>query len=256
MKILFVGDVFGTDGVKFLSDNLEKIKKEYKANLVIVNGENAAGGKGITRNIYKDFMKMGVAGITMGNHAFSNKEIDELLDENLNICVPANYPTYKDKGYLTIKYNDLKIVVINVLGRVYMNLPLECSFKTVKEIIEKEKADYYIVDIHAEATSEKKAIGYYLDGIKGAVVGTHTHVQTADECILEKGTMYISDVGMTGPIDGVIGVDKDVIIERFMTGKPSKHVCAKGRMQISAVLLDFDLNKIERIHIIGENTTN
>ena len=230
MKILFVGDVFGSDGVKFLGDNLERIKKEYKVNVVIVNGENAAGGKGITRNIYKDFMKMGVSAITMGNHAFSNKEIEELLNEDLNICVPANYPEYKNKGFVTIKFNDQKITVINVLGRVYMNLPLDC---------------------HGEATSEKKAFGYYIDGIKGAVVGTHTHVQTADECSLEHGTFYISDVGMTGPLDGVIGVDKDVIIERFLTARPTKHVCAKGRMQISAVLLDFDLNKIERIHIIG-----
>ena len=251
MKILFVGDVFGSDGVKFLGDNLERIKKEYKVNVVIVNGENAAGGKGITRNIYKDFMKMGVSAITMGNHAFSNKEIEELLNEDLNICVPANYPEYKNKGFVTIKYNDQKITVINVLGRVYMNLPLDCPFKTAKEIVESEKSDYYIIDFHGEATSEKKAFGYYIDGIKGAVVGTHTHVQTADECILEHGTFYISDVGMTGPLDGVIGVDKDVIIERFLTARPTKHVCAKGRMQISAVLLDFDLNKIERIHIIG-----
>ena len=251
MKILFVGDVFGSDGVKFLGDNLERIKKEYKVNVVIVNGENAAGGKGITRNIYKDFMKMGVSAITMGNHAFSNKEIEELLNEDLNICVPANYPEYKNKGFVTIKFNDQKITVINVLGRVYMNLPLDCPFKTAKEIVESEKSDYYIIDFHGEATSEKKAFGYYIDGIKGAVVGTHTHVQTADECSLEHGTFYISDVGMTGPLDGVIGVDKDVIIERFLTARPTKHVCAKGRMQISAVLLDFDLNKIERIHIIG-----
>ena len=114
MKILFVGDVFGSDGVKFLGDNLERIKKEYKVNVVIVNGENAAGGKGITRNIYKDFMKMGVSAITMGNHAFSNKEIEELLNEDLNICVPANYPEYKNKGFVTIKFNDQKITVMNI----------------------------------------------------------------------------------------------------------------------------------------------
>ena len=249
MKLLFVGDVNGEDGVNYLASHIEEIKKKYKINVVIVNGENVAEGKGITSKLYKDFMKMGVNAITMGNHAFSNKEIDKLLEENANIVVPANYPTYYDKGYMTIKYNNETITIINILGRVYMNLPLECPFRTTKKIIDEVKSDYYIIDMHAEATSEKIAFAHYLDGIKGAILGTHTHVPTCDEAILEKGTFYITDVGMTGPLDGVIGADKDLIVTRFLEARPTRLVMAKGRMQLNAVVIDFDLNKIERINI-------
>lgn len=249
MRVLFVGDVYGEDGVSFLAKNIDEIKKQYKINIVIVNGENASGGKGITKKIYKDFMKMGVSCITMGNHSFSNKEIDELLEDGSNICIPANYPANTKNGYITIKYNNETITVINLLGRVYMNIPLDCPFKKAKEIIDNVKSDYYIVDMHAEATSEKKALGYYLDGINGAVLGTHTHVPTCDEAILEKGTFYITDVGMTGPLDGVIGVEKEIIIQKFLDGRQVKNVCAKGRMQLNAVVIDFDNKKISRINI-------
>lgn len=249
MRLLFIGDVNGEDGVRYLADNIDDIKKKYKINVVIANGENAAEGKGITQKLYKEFMKMGVNAITMGNHAFSNKEIDKLLEDKANIVVPANYPSYFNNGYMTIKYNNETITVINILGRVYMNLPLECPFRTAKKIIDEVKSDYYIVDFHAEATSEKKALGYYLDGIKGAVLGTHTHVETCDESILEKGTFYITDVGMTGPLDGIIGADRDLITERFLEGRPTRLVMAKGRMQLNAVVIDFDNKKIERINI-------
>ena len=249
MKLLFIGDVCGEAGVNFLADNIDDIKKKYKINVVVVNGENACEGKGINQKYYKDFMKMGVNVITLGNHAFSNKEIDKLLEDKANIVVPANYPTYKDKGFITIKYNNETITVINVLGRVYMNLPLDCPFRTVKSIIDEVKSDYYIVDVHAEATSEKIALGYYLDGIKGAILGTHTHVPTCDETILDKGTFYITDVGMTGPLDGVIGVDKELIQTRFLEGRPTRTYMATGRMQLNGVVVDFDLNKITRINI-------
>jgi len=249
MKLLFVGDVNGEDGVRYLADNIDAIKKQYKINVVVVNGENAAEGKGITSKIYKDFMKMGVNVITMGNHAFSNKEIDKLLEEKANIVIPANYPSYLKNGYITINYNNETITVINVLGRVYMNMPIECPFRTTKKIIESVKSDYYIIDMHAEATSEKIALGYYLDGIKGAILGTHTHVPTCDERRLDKGTFYITDVGMTGPLDGVIGADRDLITKRFLEAKPTRLVMAKGKMQLNAVVIDFDLNKITRINI-------
>ena len=143
MKLLFIGDVYGEDGVKYLLDNIDAIKKQYKINLVVVNGENAASGKGITSKIYKDFMKMGVNVITMGNHAFSNKEIDELLENNSNIIVPANYPEHFKNGYITINYNNEKVTIINLLGRVYMNLPLECPFRTAKKII--DEAEYILI---------------------------------------------------------------------------------------------------------------
>lgn len=132
MRLLFIGDVNGEDGVKYLASNIEEIKKKYKINVVIANGENAAEGKGITSKLYKDFMKMGVNVITMGNHAFSNKEIDKLLEEKANIVVPANFPSYLKNGHLTIKYNNETITIINILGRVYMNLPIDCPFRTAK----------------------------------------------------------------------------------------------------------------------------
>lgn len=249
MKLLFIGDVNGEDGVRYLADNIDEIRKKYKINVVIVNGENANEGKGITSKIYKDFMKMGVNVITMGNHAFSHKDIDKLLEEKANIIIPANYPTHLKNGYITIKYNNETITVINILGRVYMNLPLECPFQTARKIIDEVKSDYYIIDFHAEATSEKKALGYYLDGINGAILGTHTHVPTCDETILEKGTFYITDVGMTGPLDGIIGADRELITQRFLEGRPTRLVMAKGRMQLNGVVIDFDLKKIERINI-------
>lgn len=249
MRLLFVGDVNGEDGVKYLESHIDEIKKKYKINVVIANGENAAEGKGINSKLYKDFMKMGVNAITMGNHAFSNKEIDKLLEEKANIVVPANFPSYLKNGYLTIKYNNETITVINVLGRVYMNLPLECPFRTAKKIIDENKSDYYIIDMHAEATSEKIAFAHYLDGINGAILGTHTHVATADETILEKGTFYITDVGMTGPLDGIIGANRELITERFLEGRPTRLVMEKGRMQLNAVVIDFDNKKIERINI-------
>ena len=249
MKLLFIGDVNGEDGVRFLADNIDDIRKKYKINVVVVNGENANEGRGITSKIYKDFMKMGVNVITMGNHTFSHKDIDKLLEEKANIIIPANYPTHLKNGYITIKYNNETITVINILGRVYMNLPLECPFQTAKKIIDEVKSDYYIIDFHAEATSEKKALGYYLDGINGAILGTHTHIQTADETILEKGTFYITDVGMTGPLDGIIGADRELITQRFLEGRPTRLVMATGRMQLNGVVIDFDLKKIERINI-------
>ena len=184
----------------------------------------------------------------LGNPFLIN-ECYELLENNSNIIVPANYPEHFKNGYITINYNNEKVTIINLLGRVYMNLPLECPFRTARKIIDEVKSDYYIIDMHAEATSEKKALGYYLDGIKGAVLGTHTHVPTCDEAILENGTFYITDVGMTGPLDGVIGVEKEIIINRFLNAKQSRNIVATGRMQLNGVVLDFDNKKITRINI-------
>ncbi len=258
MNILTIGDLVGDIGVKKLKKELKRIIEENNINFVIVNGENAAEGMGISKKNFNDLLEEPIDVITMGNHTWAKKDIFSFIDHE-KLIVPANYsPKCPGKGYNIYNVNGKKICVVQVLGRTSMTVLSENPFNKMEKILEriKEKCDIIMCEVHAEATAEKIAMGHYLTGMVTCVFGTHTHVQTADECILEKGTMYISDVGMTGPIDGVIGVDKDVIIERFMTGKPSKHVCAKGRMQISAVLLDFDLNKIERIHIIGENTTN
>ena len=251
MKILFIGDVFGDVGRKILYDNIGRIKKEYGINLVIANGENAAHGRGITTKIYKEFMEAGINVITMGNHTWGNKDIFELLDNNANIVIPANYPNNPKQGYQTINYNGKKITIINLLGRVYMNnISLDCPFKMVDKILETVNSDYYIVDMHAEATSEKIALGLYLDGRVDAVLGTHTHVQTADERVLPKGTLYISDVGMTGPLNGVIGVDASIVINKFVKGVIEPNKTATGDAQFNAVVLDLNgtKNTITRIH--------
>lgn len=248
MRILFVGDIYGEPGRDYLFENLERIKKENKINLVMANAENVAGGKGINQKIYKELMSHGISVLTMGNHTFSNKEINEFLSDS-KIVIPANYPNRPKNGYITIKYNDVTITVINLLGRIYMNnMPLDCPFKVAKEIVENVKSDYYIIDFHGEATSEKIAFGNYMDGIKGAILGTHTHVPTCDERELPNKTLYITDIGMTGPYEGVIGVDKDIIIEKFVEGKIGMHKVAKGKRQFNAVVLDFDTNKIFRIN--------
>ncbi len=250
MKVLFVGDIYGDVGRDCFFKNIDRIKKEHNINLVIVNGENIAGGRGINQKIYKELMSKGVCAVTMGNHTWGNKELEEFL-EGSNVVIPANYPNSPKNGYLTINYNQKKITIINLLGRVYMNyLPLDCPFKTAKKIIDEVKSDYYIIDMHAEATSEKIALGLYLDGIKGAVVGTHTHVPTADERALPNGTLYISDIGMTGPLNGVLGVDASLIIDRFVKGAHVMNKTAKGPAQFNAVVLDFDKNKISRINFI------
>lgn len=250
MKVLFVGDVCGDEGVNYLFSNLEKIKKDNGINLVIVNGENASLGKGISIKIYKEMMRHGISAVTMGNHTFGNKEIYDLIDDNAKIVIPANLPDSPKNGFITIKYNDKTITIINLLGRVYMNnLALDCPFKKAKEIIDSVKSDYYLIDFHAEATSEKKALGYYLDGINGALVGTHTHVPTCDEETLDGGLMYITDVGMTGVKDGVIGADKDNVIKKFLDARPSKYLGATGRCQFNAVILDYENKKITRINI-------
>lgn len=250
MKILFIGDVCGELGRKMLSKHLDKIKKENNINIVIVNGENVTKGRGLALKHYKELMSLGISCITMGNHTWGQKELSDYIDGS-NVIIPANYPNEPINGYKTIKYNDKTITVINLLGRVYMNYqPLDCPFKTAKKIIDNVKSDYYIIDIHAEATSEKLALAYYLDGINGAILGTHTHVQTADNRRLEKGTLYITDVGMTGALNGVLGVDKELIIDRFLNGTFKPQVEASGAMQLNGVIIDTNKNTIERIYIV------
>lgn len=249
MKILFIGDIYGEIGLEMLKKYLDKIKEDNKINLIIANGENAVNGKGLNQKVYKQLMSLGVSCITMGNHTWGNKELITFL-EGSNVVVPANYPNLNFNQYKILNYNGMKIMVLNLLGRVYMNIPLDDPFRTAKKIIDENICDYYIIDFHAEATSEKIALGYYLDGIKGAVIGTHTHVQTADERSLENGTLFITDVGMTGPLDGVIGVDKDIVVNRFTSYEFVLNKEAKGKGQLNGVIIDTVKNKIERIRII------
>lgn len=255
MKILFIGDIYGEPGRRILLNNIEMLKKEYKPNIIIANAENSAHGRGITKDIYKSFMSAGISLLTMGNHTFGNRQIYDLFDDpNINIIRPLNYLNIPGQGYKVINYNGKKILVINALGRVYFNLSIENPFLMVKQIIETVDHDYSIVDFHAEATSEKIAFGHYLDGVASAVLGTHTHIPTADDRRLPNNTLYITDVGMTGPLNGVIGVTKEVIIERFINGISSNNEVADGPTWLNAVLLDFTtkLPSISRIQIYGD----
>jgi len=243
LKILFVGDVFGETGRKALKIQIEKIRSVEKPDFVIVNGENAAGGRGITYNTAQEIFSCGVDAITMGNHTWARKEIINIIDSGINIIRPANYPRgVPGKGKIILQNNGLRLGVINLLGRVYMDTPVDCPFQAADREIQalKGQVDAIMVDFHAEATSEKIAMGHYLDGRVECVVGTHTHVQTADERVLENGTAYITDVGFTGPADGVIGVNKEQIIRKFVTGMPSQFEPASGRALFNAVMVTID----------------
>ena len=225
MKIFVVGDIIGNTGVNKVKQVLPQYIKKENIDFVIANGENSADGMGITSKIFKDLMMSGVNVVTMGNHTWGKKDIFNII-ENKNLLRPANYP--KDvlgNGYGIYECNGKAICVINLIGRVDMNVLSENPFIVVKEIIDEVKpmVDIIIVDFHAEATAEKIAMSYYLDGEVACVYGTHTHVQTADEQILEKGTAYITDIGMTGPKKSVIGMDVDASIKRFVTTLPERY---------------------------------
>ena len=249
MNILFIGDLFGENSIKFLEENLNRIKQQYKINVCIANAENVTNGKGLSLKHYNRLKKLGFACFTMGNHTFSHKDIKEYINDSI-VIRPANIPCEYGSGYKIIKYNDKKICVINLMGRVYIQQALDCPFRTLDNILDNVKSDYYIVDMHAEASSEKIALGLDFDGKVSAVVGTHTHVQTADERVLPNKTLYITDIGMTGPLNGVIGNTKSEIINRFRTGVYNKADVEKGAFQFNAVVLTIGDAKpsIKRIH--------
>ena len=248
MKIVFIGDIYGEQGLKIIKEKLPYIKEKYKPNILIANAENIANGRGITSDLYKELMKLGFHALTMGNWTWANYELYDFIDGS-NVIRPANYVKAPGVGYKTIKFNDKTLLVISLLGRIFMNPNLTNPFTTAEEIINREKADYVLIDIHAEATSEKVALGHYLDGRVNAVVGTHTHVQTNDNRVLPKGTLYITDVGMTGPLDGIIGVDREIVFERFLTGFSRSNTVAGGPLELNGVFLDLDKKIIEKIKI-------
>lgn len=252
MKVLFFGDLYGDAGITVFEKYLGTLKSQYNPNLIIINGENIANGRGINKNIYTKMMTLGVNIITMGNWTWSNNEILDFIDSS-NIVRPANFKNAPGVGYKKVNINGTTILIINVLGRIFMNANLASPFEVLDEILSKEKADYIFVDVHAEATSEKVALALYLDGRVDAVIGTHTHIQTNDDRKLPKGTLYLTDAGMTGPINGVIGVDKDIVLSRFLTGYSGPNVVAKGPRQVNAVFLDLKMKKIEKIRILEDD---
>lgn len=251
MKILAVGDLIGNAGIKELRKQLDKIRKEEKIDFTIVNGENAAEGMGITQKNLEDILAQKIDVITMGNHTWAKKDIFKFIDHP-KLIRPANYPKgVVGKGYGIYTCQNKKIAVINLIGRVDINVLSENPFIIAKELVEKlqKQVDIIIVDFHAEATAEKIAMGYFLDGKATAVFGTHTHVQTADEKILPKGTAYITDLGMTGPKNSVIGMDIEVSFKRFETTLPERYRIATGETMLNGVIFDIDddTNKVKQV---------
>lgn len=259
MKILFVGDVFGKPGKRAASQFIPKIREEQGIDFCIANGENAAGGFGLTDNIAKKMLAYGIDVITSGNHIWDRQEANRLLEEESSrILRPANYPPkVPGVGYTVRETNNgVKVGVVNLQGRIFMP-PIDCPFRTADDIINRirQQVKVIIVDIHAEATSEKMALGWYLDGRVSAVLGTHTHVMTADERILPKGTAYISDVGMTGPYDSVIGVKVEQSLSRIMNQIPIRFTPAENGVMFSAVIVEINERTGGALHIerISEN---
>ena len=242
MKILCVGDLVGKGGLDKLRKDLKIIQEAENIDFTIVNGENVASGMGMTKKDYNELCKLNIDVITMGNHTWGKMDIFNFINEN-NIVRPANYSKgLPGHGYTIIEKNNKKIAVINLIGRTDMPVLSENPFNCIDKILNKiqDEVDIIIVDFHAEATAEKIAMGYYLDGRVNAIFGTHTHVQTADEKILKNGTAYITDIGMTGPQDSVIGMDKDVSIKRFVTSLPEKYRVAEGDCTINGIVIEID----------------
>lgn len=251
MKVLAVGDIVGDVGVRKVKENLKNIIEKNKIDFVIINGENAADGMGITEKIFNDLLKSGGNVITMGNHTWGKKDIFNFIN-NKQLLVPANYNrNVPGNRYGIYECQGKKIAVINLIGRVDVNLLSENPFMEIDDILEKIKgqADLIFVDFHAEATAEKIAMGYYLDGRVTGVFGTHTHVQTADEKILEKGTGYITDIGMTGAKKSVIGMNIDASIKRFVTTLPERYKSADGEAMLNGCIFEINDENCRTINI-------
>ena len=243
MKILFIGDIVGKPGRRAIRELLPELIFQYKIDFVIANCENAAAGFGVTRDVVEELYSYHINVLTSGNHIWDKKEISEFVGDYETLLRPANYPVGSPGWGSVIRPDSSGIScgVINLMGRVFMK-PIDCPFRAAEREIEKMKkyTRIIIVDMHAEATSEKEAIGWFLDGRVSAVVGTHTHVQTADESILPGGTAYITDVGMTGPFNSIIGIKKDVVMERFLTQIPNRFDVAKDDVRLQGVVVDID----------------
>ncbi|MGA2465457.1 MAG: TIGR00282 family metallophosphoesterase [Thermodesulfobacteriota bacterium] len=243
MRILFIGDIVGKPGRQAVEGILEKLISDYGIEFTIANGENAAGGMGITPPIAIDILNLGVDVLTSGNHIWAKKEIIPFLDEESRILRPANYPAQvpgRGAGVFPLS-NGKKVGVLNLEGRVFMK-NLDCPFRVGEKEIEilRQQTNIIIVDFHAEATSEKMAMGWFLNGKVSAILGTHTHVQTSDERILNEGTAYITDVGMTGPLASVIGIRKQVALERLLTQIPWKFDVATEEIELQGVVVEID----------------
>ena len=264
MNILFVGDIFGSAGRRILREHLPHLLETNSVDLLVINGENAAGGFGITPSLAEEIFDLGAHVITTGNHIWDKREIFDYMavpadshERGRRVLRPANY-AHGTPGFGVYEGrlgDGTPFAVLNMQGRVFMSA-CDDPFRKADELLAKLTAKVILVDFHAEASSEKSALGWYLDGRVTAVLGTHTHVPTADERILPQGTAYQTDVGMTGPYDSVIGVEKDLVLQRFLTGMPGKFEAAKGNPKLAAALIECDpmsgrADRIRRI-LLGE----
>jgi 2',3'-cyclic-nucleotide 2'-phosphodiesterase len=250
LQVLIIGDVVGKPGRKAIVQLVEPLRSEYKVDMIIANGENAAGGRGMTPDTAQELLDAGVDVLTSGNHIWAQKDIIPYLDSQMPILRPLNYPaTVPGKGYLI--YNG--VAVVSLIGRTFMDNFVDDPFRTMDKLLPELKTPVIIVDFHAEATSEKIALGRYLDGRVSAVLGTHTHVGTIDSVILPKGTAYVTDIGMVGPIESVIGDDIESVLHHFLTSLPHRIEVGKGKTMLNAVLVTINENNgratsIERIY--------
>jgi metallophosphoesterase (TIGR00282 family) len=239
LRILMIGDVIGQPGRRAIKELVPGLRKEFAIDLVIANGENAAGGFGITLDTAYELLDSGVDILTSGNHIWDQKEIIPHMDEGIPLLRPANYPDAPGHG----NWVQDGVMVLNLMGRVFMPA-LDCPFRTADAILKEaegpDRPRVVVVDFHAEATSEKQGLGWYLNGRVSAVLGTHTHVGTVDARILPKGTAYLTDVGMTGPVNSVIGSGVEAVLDRFLTGMPQRLPVASGPVMMNSVLLDID----------------
>jgi hypothetical protein len=242
MRILCIGDVVGSVGCNFLRSRLPALKKAKGIDFVVCNGENSADGNGLTPTSATFLFDSGVDAITLGNHTFRRKEVYEYLDENPFVARPANFPpkTTPGRGICNIDTGRRIVTVINLMGNMCIDNNLDCPFDCIDTLLQQAESKIIIVDFHAETTSEKRAMGYYLDGKVSAVFGTHTHVQTSDAQVLPKGTGYITDVGMTGTIHSVLGVKTEIIIEKFKTKLPQRFDLASGDCKMECIIFDID----------------
>jgi metallophosphoesterase (TIGR00282 family) len=242
MNILMIGDVFGDPGRAAVAKLVPKLRQEHAIDFCVINVENAAGGSGVTPAMARQFLEQGADVMTSGNHIWNRREIVEYITRENLLLRPANFPTgTPGVGSVTVKAGPHRVAVLNLMGRVFMN-PIDCPFRRADELVPelRRETPIVLVDMHAEATSESIAMGWYLDGRVSAVVGTHRHVQTADERILPGGTAYITDLGMTGPTDGVIGVDRDIILQRFLSQMPARFEPARGPAALHGVVIVVD----------------
>src|SRR3990167_9466658 len=253
MKILFIGDIVGRPGREAVKALLPKLKKKYKPDFTLANGENLASGKGVTPKIYEEMIAAGIDLLTGGNHILKRPEVLTIIDSpGVKLIRPANWPSDQPgKTFIELKKNGDELLVVNLEGQVYMEELADSPFTIADKLIKQHGCKYTPVDFHAEATSEKRALAEYLDGRVGAVLGTHTHVTTADEKILPRGTGFITDIGMTGTIDSVLGVKKELVIERFLSGEKKVFEVAEGTVELNAVYLELNekglASKIKRV---------